>query len=218
MLNFLKDFTSWMPQFLLFFCLPSSSSLSPHSLPSPGSLSLHSLVPPWPPAPTLKVKFALGALQKDRTHRVQIVVAVTAQGPSACLCDLEWTSRVTDVRHIPQYARSGPRRAKPAEKVLGPKPMAASWAPCLCQGPCLLSPSGGQEGRPVELTGWRQNAQALSVVLHRVALSNIGTNKWKLYTSKAWPLESGAPVLDPGWSTNDLTSLTCKSFPGRWRD
>lgn len=111
-----------MPQFLLFFCLPSSSSLSPHSLPSPGSLSLHSLVPPWPPAPTLKVKFALGALQKDRTHRVQIVVAVTAQGPSACLCDLEWTSRVTDVRHIPCMQGQAPAEQSRQRKSWAPSP------------------------------------------------------------------------------------------------
>lgn len=51
--------------------------------------------PPAPPLsqhfPTLKVQFAFCALQEDRTHRVQIVIAVAAQRPSACLCDLEWT-------------------------------------------------------------------------------------------------------------------------------
>lgn len=57
------------------------------------------------------------------------------------------------------YTKSDPSRAKPAEKDPNPKPMAASWAPCLCQGPCLLSPSGGQEGRPV-----RQEAEGTGSV------------------------------------------------------
>lgn len=38
--------------------------------------------------PTLQVEFALSALQKDRTHRVQIVIAVTAQGASPSFCYL----------------------------------------------------------------------------------------------------------------------------------
>lgn len=45
--------------------------------------------PPWFLGPTLQVEFALSALQKDRTHRVQIVVAVTAQGASPSFCYLQ---------------------------------------------------------------------------------------------------------------------------------
>lgn len=44
---------------------------------------------PWFLGPTLQVEFALSALQKDRTHRVQIVVAVTAQGASPSFCYLQ---------------------------------------------------------------------------------------------------------------------------------
>lgn len=90
---------------------------------------------------TLKVQFALRALQKDGTHRVQIVIAVTAQRPSACLCDLAWTSRVTDVRPMPlsgtDPAESAPSRVKAAKNVFWSEPMATSCTPCLCQGPCL---------------------------------------------------------------------------------
>lgn len=42
-----------------------------------------------PPGPTLQVEFALSTLQKDRTHRVQIVVAVTAQGAGPSFCYLQ---------------------------------------------------------------------------------------------------------------------------------
>lgn len=167
-----------MSQFLLFFCLSSSSSLSQHSLPSTGCLPtrlpLHPLVPPLPPAPTLKVKFALGALQKDRTHRVQIVVAVTAQGPSACLCDLEWTSRGTDMRHIPFIQSQIPAEQSRQRKTLTPSP----WLP-----PEHLAFAKGHacchqvEDKKAGQSGRRQKAQALSMVLHRVALSNIGTSK-----------------------------------------
>ena len=103
-----------------------------HLLISPciSCLPLHPLPPtptPSPPAPTLKMKFALGALQKDGTHRVQIVIAVTAQRPGACLCDLEGTLKVADVRETSSYgtnpATLAPSRAKPAEKAVcaGPR-------------------------------------------------------------------------------------------------
>lgn len=71
--------------------------------------------------PTLKVQFALRALQKDGTHRVQIVIAVTAQRPSACLCDLECTSRVTGVRQVPlsETCETGPRRVSPQQSKAG---------------------------------------------------------------------------------------------------
>lgn len=58
------------------------------------SLSFHPPTPcPVSPSPsflspTLQVEFALSALQKDRTHRVQIVIAVTAQGASPSFCYL----------------------------------------------------------------------------------------------------------------------------------
>lgn len=59
----------------------------------------------------MKMQLALRALQKDGTHRVQIVIAVTAQRPGACLCDLEWISRVTGVRQVPlsETCETGPR-------------------------------------------------------------------------------------------------------------
>lgn len=114
MLKFLKrHITTVLICIFLFFVGFSAFHLSFHS-PSTSCL----LIPPHPSSPrllsppplcshhfhwhpTLKVQFALRALQKDGTHRVQIVIAVTAQRPSACLCDLEWTSRATDVRQMP---------------------------------------------------------------------------------------------------------------------
>lgn len=154
MLKFLKrhHITTVLICIFLFFVGFSAFHLSFHS-PSTSCL----LIPPHPSSPrllsppplcshhfhwhpTLKVQFALRALQKDGTHRVQIVIAVTAQRPSACLCDLEWTSRATDVRQMPlsgtDPAESAPSRAQAAEKAW-PEPAATSGAPCLCQGPCL---------------------------------------------------------------------------------
>ena len=107
---------------MVSLCLSSSSSFSLHiwppDTPHPSS---RSLLPPPPICahhfhrhPTLKVQFALGALQKDGAHRVQVVVAVAAQGPSARLCDLEGTARVTGVRRMPlagtDSAESAPSR------------------------------------------------------------------------------------------------------------
>lgn len=109
------------PEFHLLLS-PCTSCLPLDLLPLPPSAP----PPPAPPAPTLQMKFALGALQKDRTHRVQIVIAVTAQRPSACLCDLEGTLRVTDVKETPLYgtnpATLASSRVKPAEKAICPRP------------------------------------------------------------------------------------------------
>lgn len=110
------------------------SSFSAFSLslmpPPPRCFPLHLWSHHCPCNLTLKVQFALRALQKDGTHRVQIVIAVTAQGPSTCLCDLEWTSRVTecetDALVWDRPCRVGSGRAKPADKVFCPESVAAS--------------------------------------------------------------------------------------------
>lgn len=91
----------WFP-YLKFSLFPASTPL----LSSPCTSFILELLSPLPTSsaapfvqfPTLKVQFAFRALQKDGTHRVQIVIAVTAQRPSACLCDLEWTISEKSIR------------------------------------------------------------------------------------------------------------------------
>lgn len=127
--------------FIFFFLLPPF--WPPGTLPSllrqaaPSSpLSSHHFH--W--HPTLKVQFALGALQKDGTHRVQIVVAVTAQGPSACLCDLsgQWGRQVWDrCPWLRRILQSRPPAAKQQQGESVTAPVTTPQAPCLCWGPAL---------------------------------------------------------------------------------
>lgn len=155
--------------------------------------------------PTLKVQFALRALQKDGTHRVQIVIAVTAQRPSACLCDLEGTSRVADMRQTPlsgtDSAESAPSRAKPTERspALSHQPLPKH--PACAKDHAWLPPSRWQASRSIKHTDWNQNARFyLWYSLHTVTLSIAWTKKWKQYSSifpkhGLWTQENQCEIL-----------------------